>query len=162
MAEPVRKKKRTKKPLEPIGWREWIILPDLGIDHIKAKVDTGAASSSLHVYHIEYEQREHDLWVHFRVHPLQRSTKETVYSKALLVDRRWVKSSGGHRTFRPVIRTPVRIGERTFPIEVTLANRDAMGFRMLIGRQALRKRFLVDSGRSYLINPAPPAAQPPG
>ncbi len=139
-----------KSPLPVIGWREWVSLPDLGIDRIKAKVDTGARSSSLHAYDIRRFKRKGVSWVRFRVHPMQRNNRVTVEAEAKVVGQRTVKSSGGHETLRWVVETDVLVGDERWPIEITLTRRDAMGFRMLLGRQAVRSRFLVDPGRSYL------------
>ena len=137
-----------------IGWREWVQLPGLGVDQVKVKVDTGARSSALHAFGIETEQRTNGLWVNFEVHPMQRSRRNSVVCSAPVIDYRKVKDSGGHEHQRYVIETPVRLGIFEWPIEVTLTSRDAMGFRMLLGRTAIRRRFLVDSGRSYLIGKA--------
>ena len=134
-----------------VGWREWVSLPDLGIEHIKVKVDTGARSSALHAFRIKTEEREDGLWVSFEVHPEQRAKKPIVRCEAPVIDHRTVRDSGGREHERYVIETTVRLGEQAWPIEVTLTSRDAMGFRMLLGRTAIRRRFLVDSGRSYLI-----------
>ena len=141
--------RRAKAPLERLGWREWVVLPELGIDAIKAKVDTGARTSSLHAYDVEEFTRRGVAMVRFKVHPDQRSSKRVVASAAPLVEYRRVKSSTGHGEERPVIRTVLEVLERRFEIELTLTRRDVMGFRMLLGRQALRRRFLVDPGRSY-------------
>ena len=133
-----------------LGWREWLELPDLGIPRIKAKLDTGARSSALHAYEVETHDRPEGPVVRFKVHPLQRSTMVTVVAEAPLLEERWITSSNGHRALRPVILTHVSLGGESWPIEVTLTARDEMGFRMLLGRQALRRRFLVDAGRSDL------------
>lgn len=142
-------KRRTKRVLEVIGWREWVALPALGIQAVKAKVDTGARSSSLHAFDVREFREGGKTWVRFRVHPLQRNARAFVEATAELFEYRKVKSSGGHETHRPVILTPVEILGQRWEIEVTLASRDTMGFRMLLGRQALKRRFLVDSGRSF-------------
>jgi hypothetical protein len=139
------------KELPRVGWREWVGLPDLDINRIKAKVDTGARSSSLHAYDIEVFSRGQRDFVRFTVHPVQRETKTTVRCVAELYEHRHVKSSSGHREHRPIIRTTVELGGERWPIDLTLTTRDAMGFRMLLGREAIRKRFLVDPGRSYLF-----------
>lgn len=136
--------------LPVIGWREWIALPDLGIRAIKAKVDTGARSSSLHAFEIEYFHRRGRERVRFRVHPLQRDTRLTVEAEAELLEFRHVRSSSGEASERPVVLTMVELLGERWPIELTLASRDAMGFRMLLGRQALRSRFVVDPGHSFL------------
>ena len=133
-----------------IGWREWIALPDLGIESIKAKVDTGARTSSLHAYDIRPFDRDGRAWVRFKVHPVQKDARTLVEAEAPLLERRKVKSSTGTVTLRPVIETPVDLQGERWTIEVTLIRRDVMGFRMLLGRQAVRRRFLVDPGGSFL------------
>lgn len=135
--------------LTTIGWREWVGLPDLSIRSIKAKIDTGARSSCLHAFDIEPFLLDGTPWVRFDVHPMQRNDRLVKRCQARVVDRRHVRSSNGLTSERFVIQTTLRLFEQAVPIELTLANRDAMGFRMLIGREALRGRFLVDSGRSY-------------
>lgn len=133
-----------------VGWREWVALPDLGVARIKAKVDTGARSSSLHAWDVVEEERDGRLFVRFVVHPAQRDADVRVEAAAPLVDRREVRSSNGVAELRPVVRTAVVLAGQTFPIELTLTRRDEMGFRMLLGRSALRRRFVVDPGRSFL------------
>lgn len=135
-----------------IGWREWVRLPDLGIDAIKAKVDTGARTSSLHAFNLRVTSRDGVDVARFVVHPGQRSTKGSVKVEAEVIDHRSVRNpgGGGRVEVRPVIATTIEIGGITLPIEVTLTSRDEMGFRMLIGRQALRRRFVVDAGRSFI------------
>lgn len=142
-------KRSASAPLPVIGWREWVALPALGVAAIKVKVDTGARSSSLHAFDVHTFQRRGETYVRFTIHPLQRDVKETIVVEARLLEHRHVRSSGGHQTLRPVIRTMVELCGRRWPIELTLASRDAMGFRMLLGRQAMRGRFLVDPGRSF-------------
>ncbi len=137
------------KPLPIVGWREWVALPDLGLKAIKAKIDTGARTSSLHVFDLEQFRRGSRKWVRFGIHPLQRSTTDTVRVEARVLEYRRVRSSTGQSALRPVILTTVILLGQEWRIEVTLANRDAMGFRMLLGRQAVRHRFLVDPGRSF-------------
>lgn len=141
--------KATTIQLPVIGWREWIELPDLGIRRIKAKVDTGARSSSLHAYSLETFEQAGQEYVRFKVHPQQRKTDEVVEAVAKILEYRSVRSSSGKAAMRPVIITNVVLLGLTWPVELTLANRDAMGFRMLLGREAFRRRFLVDAGRSY-------------
>ena len=148
-----------KSPLI-MGWREWIELPELGVARIKAKVDTGARSSSLHAEDIELFQLRGEVGVRFVVLPLQRSRLRPVPCQAPLYDERYVKSSNGSRELRPVIRTAVRWGGQVWEVDVTLTSRDLMGFRMLLGREAIRRRFLVDTGRSYFGGRAIAAAQP--
>lgn len=132
-----------------IGWREWVGLPDLGIKYVKAKVDSGARSSSLHAYDVEQFERAGQQWVRFRVHPVQRRTHRVVEAEAEVLEFRSVRSSSGKAAMRPVIVTHVELLGRSWPVELTLANRDNMGFRMLLGREAFRGRFLIDSGNSY-------------
>jgi len=132
-----------------IGWREWVALPQLGITWIKPKVDTGARSSSLHAFDVEEYIKGGRRYVRFKVHPMQRTTDITVAAEAEVLDYRQVRSSSGLRSLRPVIRTEIEILGKRWSIELTLANRDEMGFRMLLGREAVRNRFLVDAGRSY-------------
>jgi hypothetical protein len=135
-----------------IGWREWVSLPELGISSIKAKVDTGARSSSLHAYDVQTYERDGRSRVRFKVHPIQRNTATTIEADLELLDTRLVRNpgGGGREEHRPVILTDIEIGGERWPIELTLTRRDAMGFRMLLGRQAVRGRFLVDPGRSFL------------
>ncbi len=142
------------RPLRTIGWREWLVLPDLGIKRIKAKVDTGARSSALHAFDLEEITIDGGPGVRFKVHPIQRDSDTSVTAEAQLIDQRWVRSSTGRATLRPVIRTLAVLGDELWPIEVTLVRRDLMGFRMLLGRQAIRGRFVVDPGRSFLLGRA--------
>lgn len=139
-----------REPVWIIGWREWLSLPALQVAHIKAKVDTGARSSALHAFDIAPFHRGGTRMVRFRVHPLQGDARTVVTAEAELIDTRAVRSSSGEQEVRPVIHTTARILDREWPIELTLTRRDQMGFRMLLGRQALRRRFLVDTGRSFL------------
>lgn len=141
--------KHAKRTLPVIGWREWVGLPEFGIKSIKAKVDTGARSSSLHAFDLEYFDRDGTTWVRFQVHPVQRNSSRTVEVEARVLEYRSVRSSSGKATTRPVIVTDVSLLGITWQVELTLASRDEMGFRMLLGRQAFRQRFLVDAGKSY-------------
>lgn len=135
-----------------MGWREWVALPDLGVDAVKAKVDTGAATSSLHAWDVEEAgtDAEGTPVLRFVVHPVQRDTRTEVVATAPLAGWRKVRSSNGRVEERPVITTTLGLGGTRVGIDVTLTRRDAMGFRMLLGRAALRRRVLVDPGRSFL------------
>lgn len=139
-----------KAPPLVVGWREWIALPDLGVERIKAKVDTGARSSALHAFGMERFRRGEESWIRFIVHPNQKNSKDEIRAEARVIDERKVKSSSGQETLRPVIHTTLRWFGEDRTIELTLTRRDAMGFRLLLGREALRGRNLVDPGRSYL------------
>lgn len=135
-----------------MGWREWVGIPTLGIDRIKAKIDTGARSSALHAFDIRETLVDGRPGVRFRVHPLQRRSEPVIEASAPLLDRRHVRSSSGDRELRPVVVVTVALGDARWEIELTLADRSPMGFRFLLGRQAVRGRFLVDAGRSYLLS----------
>ncbi|HSG43001.1 MAG TPA: ATP-dependent zinc protease [Anaerolineales bacterium] len=132
-----------------IGWREWVGLPEFGIKAIKVKVDTGARSSSLHASDLREFDRDGEKWVRFKVHPIQRKREVTVEIEARIIDYRSVRSSSGKASIRPVVSTQLTLLGVTWSVELTLASRDKMGFRMLLGREAFRGRFLVDAGKSY-------------
>lgn len=148
---------RKTEPRIWAGWREWVALPEFGIERIKAKIDTGASTSSIHAIHIRRFHAAGRDRVAFEIHPLQRRTDVTVACVADVLDERFVTSSSGHRDKRLVVRTLLRIAEHSWPIELTLANRDTMGFRMLLGRAAMQGRLLVDPSASYLSNKHPVA-----
>ncbi len=145
----------TKDQLPTIGWREWISLPEIGVDWVKAKVDTGARSSSLHAFNLEEFTKEDQPWVRFEVHPWQRSTRDASLVETPLLEWRSVRSSSGVAEKRPVVRTTVAVGGQAHEIDMSLTRRDDMGFRMLLGREAVRKRFLVNPGRSFLTGKPP-------
>ena len=135
--------------LPVIGWREWLSLPALGIPKIKAKIDTGARSSSLHAFDIERGRAEGRDRVVFRTDPLQRGDGPGHSCTAELLDQRSVRSSNGQTEERYVIRTLAKLQGIEWPIELTLTDRSDMSFRMLLGREAIRDRFLVDPGHSF-------------
>ena len=133
-----------------LGWREWVALPELGLDRIKAKVDTGARTSALHAFELRTFEDGDVTRVEFKMHPNQRDKDTVVVCTADIKDERIVTDSGGHKESRYVIETPVRVGVDTWPIELTLTSRDDMLFRMLLGRTAMRGRAVVDPARSYM------------
>jgi hypothetical protein len=143
------------RPKSVIGWREWVGMPLLETPAVKAKIDTGARTSALHAFDIKMIEVNGVPMVRFKIHPFQRSKGGEVVVEAPLIDRREVKSSTGHLAIRPVIFTPIELMGQRWNIELTLTNRDDMGFRMLLGRQAIRGRFAVDPGRSYLAGRGP-------
>lgn len=151
IASPALKIKKKRK-LKVIGWREWVILPALGISSIKAKIDTGARTSALHAFALRPFKDGNKDRISFDIHPLQNNIDVIVSCTADIIDKRWVSDSGGHREERFVIRTPVEIGGDIWPIEITLTERDSMLFRMLLGRSAIRKRFTVNPARSFIRN----------
>ena len=132
-----------------VGWREWVGLPGLGVEWLKAKIDTGARTSSLHAFGVEELERDGVAWVRFEVHPWQRSADDAVQVEVPVHDRRAVRSSSGHVEERYVVRLDLRLLDRVVPAEVTLTRRDEMGFRMLVGREALRHGYVVDAASSY-------------
>ena len=140
---------------QPLGWREWLSLPGLGIEAIKAKVDTGARTSALHAFRVEAFQRDAEEWVRFSMHPLQDNTDLVVECEAPVIDQRVVRDSGGHSEMRYVIETTIGIGDQTITAELTLTDRENMKFRMLLGRTALKQGYTVDPARSYLSRPPP-------
>lgn len=127
-----------------IGNQEWCSLPELGVLAVKARVDSGARTSSIHAFNLKAFDRDGDEWVRFEIHPLQNDETTIVQCEHKVIDRRDVKSSSGAVENRYVIATPLRLGEQTWNIELTLTNRDAMGFRMLLGREAMGGRVIID------------------
>lgn len=134
-----------------IGWREWLSLPDFGVDRIKAKIDTGARTSALHAWDIEPYVQDGEDWVRFNLHPFQRDDTVVVSGRAKIVDQRPVTNSGGTREDRFFIEVDIVIGQHHWPIEINLTNRDQMGFRMLLGRTAFRNRVLVAPDKSFVL-----------
>lgn len=136
--------------LKVIGWREWVSLPEFAIGPLKVKVDSGARTSALHATKIRYlDNLNGETWVSFVVSD-GSPKRRTVRVRARLVEQRMVRSSSGHASLRPVIRTSIQLGQETWPLEITLVNRDPMGFRMLLGRQAIKGRFMIHPGRSFI------------
>ncbi len=146
-----------KRERPVIGWREWVLLPDFLTVPIKAKIDTGARTSSIHSFGTRRFTDRGAPHVEFLVHPRQGVDTPEIACVAPVKDERWVKSSNGESEFRIVVETMARLGSIDWPIELTLADRDVMGFRMLLGREAIRRRFLVDPARSYRLSDRHPA-----
>ncbi|SMP53908.1 Uncharacterized conserved protein [Neorhodopirellula lusitana] len=136
--------------LKVIGWREWVALPGLNVRRIKAKIDTGARSSSIHAFDVEPYIGEGVERVRFSIHPAQSRDDYVVNADVPILERRHVRSSNGEVSERIVILTELVILGRSMQVDLTLANRDAMGFRMLVGREAIRRRFLVDPSASFM------------
>ena len=134
-----------------IGWREWLSLPELGLPWIKAKIDTGARTSCLHAFSIESFQRDEKKWVRFGMHPQQHNTEIEIYCEAEVIDERVVTDSGGHKEKRFIIKTLLQLRDESWPIEVTLSNRDTMRFRMLLGRTAMQGSIIVNPKASFLL-----------
>lgn len=154
-------KKRSRPPKLVLGWREWLGISELGILRIKAKVDTGARSSSMHAENIEIFERDGARFVGFE---LEHSAAVILVGQRTrlelpLHDLRWITSSNGHRQKRPIIRTPIDLGGQSWPIEMSLGPRGSMGFPMLLGREAVRRRFVVDPGRSFATKEHVPPAK---
>lgn len=150
---------RRRAPLV-VGWREWVLVSGLECPTpIKAKIDTGAATSALHAAKLDRIEVEGDPWVEFTLRPHQRTSRESMRVRAPMIDERRVKSSSGKSELRPVIESIITIGDRRWAVQFTLTRRDTMGFRMLLGRRALRTRAIVDvsrshaAGRPYLLGP---------
>ena len=151
--------KNSKQPKKMIGWEEWCAFPELGLPAIKAKVDTGAKTSSLHAYDVHTFNQDGQKFVKFKVHPLQKNEELEIECTAPLHDFRGVTSSNGEREKRYVIKTPLKIGDKQIDAEVTLTSRHKMTFRMLLGRDAISKaRLTVDPVKSFqcgkIKNPA--------
>lgn len=136
-----------------VGWQEWVSLPQLGVDRIKVKVDTGARTSALHAQSITAELIDGEEWVNFVLHPLQDNVQVEISCRARVVGHRVVRDSGGHEQTRVVIETDMSLGEDKWPIEMTLTNRENMGFRMLLGRNAIIHHYYVDPSQAFILTP---------
>lgn len=134
-----------------VGSEEWCSFPSLSIPVIKARVDSGAKTSSIHAFNIHSFNRNGQAWVSFEIHPIQNDRKTTVRCESPVIDRRYIKSSSGEKEKRFVISAPVQVGGDIWEIELTLTNRDSMGYRMLLGREAMSGRMLVDPSASFLL-----------
>ena len=137
--------------LTEIGWREWISLPDLGIDKLLAKVDTGAKTCALHSFYVDPFERDGEAWLHFGLHPLRKSAKKVVHCMARQKDFREVRDSGGNVEKRYVIETAIAMGKDVFACEMTLTNRDSMRYRFLLGRNAIRLGYTVNPAMSCCL-----------
>ncbi len=134
-----------------IGWKEWFGLDSISLPAIKGKIDTGAKTSSLHAFNIESFYIEDVEYVKFDIHPLQKNKSLARTCVARVIDQRMVSDSGGKKEKRFVIKSDLRIGDSKIRIELTLANRDTMAFRMLLGREAIKQaKMLVDTSKSFL------------
>lgn len=138
-----------KQQLAELGWREYCSIPELGISRIKAKVDTGARTSCIHAFSVTEFEKDQKAWVRFGVHPNQKDKTTEIWCEAPVADCREVTDSGGHKEMRYVITSTLLIGEHEFNAELTLTNRDSMSFRMLLGRTAMKNRFVVNPAASY-------------
>lgn len=132
-----------------VGWREWVSLPAIGIGWIKAKIDTGARTSAIHAFDLAAFERDGRSWVRFSIHPWQGSAEDSVEVSCPMLDVREVRSSNGAVEERYAVELTVVLAGRELTTPVTLSNRDEMGFRMLVGREALAQGFLVDASVSY-------------
>jgi ribosomal protein S6--L-glutamate ligase len=142
---------RVKKNKKTIGWKEWFGLDCISLPAIKGKIDTGAKTSSLHAFNIESFYIENVEYVKFDIHPLQKNKNLVRTCMARVIDRRMVSDSGGKKEKRYVIKSVLRIGEVKIIIELTLANRDTMTFRMLLGRDAVKQaKMLVDASKAFV------------
>ena len=139
------------KDKKTIGNQEWCAFPRLGLPAIKARVDSGAKTSSIHAFNIDSFVKDSSEWVSFQVHPLQRNDEILIRCESQVIDRRNVKSSSGTSETRYVINTPISLGDKVWDIELTLTDRDAMGYRMLLGREAMNGRLIIDPSRQCLL-----------
>ncbi len=145
-----------------LGWKEWVSLPKLKVPRIKVKVDSGARTSALHAVNMEYFWKKKRRMVRFKIHPMQGTHESEVSAEGEVVAERWIRSSSGHLSKRPVIITRIKLGRISWPIELTLISRDVMGFRMLLGRRALANEWLIDPSRAYCVSARHPRKRPKG
>ncbi len=134
-----------------IGSEEWCALNSLGVPAIKARVDSGAKTSAIHAYNIKPFTKGSQTWVSFDISPIQGDRKTVLKCEMPVADRRLVKSSNGSKERRYVVRATIGLGEHSWEIELTLTNRDSMGYRMLLGREAISGRALVDPSQSFCL-----------
>ncbi len=140
-----------KDQSKTIGWKEWFSLNCIGLPAIKGKIDTGAKTSALYAFNVENFYIEDVEYVKFDVHPLQKNKKLVRSCVARVIDRRMVSDSGGRKEKRFVIKSDLKIGKTKTRIELTLANRDTMTFRMLLGRDAIKQaKMIVDPSKSFM------------
>jgi ribosomal protein S6--L-glutamate ligase len=146
---------KVKKTKKAIGWKEWFSLDCLALPAIKGKIDTGAKTSSLHAFNIESFYIEDVEYVSFEIHPLQKNKRLTRTCVARVVDRRMVSDSSGKKEKRFVIKSDLSVGDKKIRIEITLANRDSMAFKMLLGREAIKQlNLLVDISKAFALGRA--------
>ena len=149
------KKKKSRLDLPVIGWKERVDLPDLAIKDVHVKIDTGATTSAIHGEVEKVYIRNGIQSVRFVVRYGTTQSPRSKTVDAELLEYRRVKSSNGHYSRRPVVLTHASIGGLVWAIELTLANRETMGMPMLLGRESLKNRFLVDPGKTYLLSERP-------
>lgn len=136
---------------EIVGNQEWCAFPELGIPAIKARVDSGAKTSAIHAFNIRTYFKNDVEWVSFEVHPLQKNDEILVRCDCPIIDQREVKSSSGTSEKRYVISTPIGLGDNVWDIQLTLTDRDAMGYRMLLGREAMNGRLIIDPSMKCVV-----------
>lgn len=141
-----------------IGWREWATLPELGIDCIEVKADTGARTSALHAVAIRSIKIDNEEWVEFELASEDTANQKITSAKARVINHRIVRDSGGHEETRVAVETTLKMGGEEWPIELTLTDRETMGFRMLLGRTAMAGRFYVDSTQKFILGHKPTKA----
>lgn len=140
-----------KKPLTEIGWREWVAFPEYGVAQIKAKIDTGAKTSAVHAFRINEMHVNGAPHVEFFLHPEQKRRQPEMQCIAPIKDKRLIKSSNGQVQERIIVSTLLAIAGEEWTIDLSLSNRDEMGFRLLLGRDALRNKVIIHPGKSYML-----------